>query len=51
MQVYQSEVYSNIYIAFYSFDPDSMTLTLKLYLNMIKIYLYTENEVPSQSSS
>ena len=49
MQVYQSEVYSNI--AFYSFDPDPMTLILKLYLSTIKIYLYTENEVPSQSSS
>ena len=28
-----------------------MTLTLKLDLNIVKIYLYSENEVPSFSSS
>ena len=29
------------------FDLDPMTLILKLDLDMIKVYLYTENELPS----
>ena len=38
---------------FYSFDLDlnPMTLILKLDLDMVKTYLYTENEVPSYSGS
>ena len=30
---------------------DPMTLMLKLDLDMVNMYLYTENEVPSYSSS
>ena len=30
---------------FYSFDHDPMTLVLKLDLDMVKMYLHTENEV------
>ena len=32
-------------------DLDQMTLILKLGLDMVKMYLYTEDEVPSYSSS
>ena len=35
----------------FDLDLDPMTLILKLDLNMVKMYLYTENEVPSCSSS
>ena len=30
-----------------TFDLDPMTLILKLDLDMVKMYLYTEDEVPS----
>ena len=33
------------------FDLDAMTLTLKLELDMVKMYPYTEKEVPSCSGS
>ena len=36
---------------FYSFNLDPMTLILNLYLDMLKMYLCTKNEVPSFSSS
>ena len=32
-------------------DLDPMTLILKFDLDMVKMYLYTENEVPGFSSS
>ena len=35
----------------FDFDLDSMTLILKLDLEMVKMYLHTENKVPSFSSS
>ena len=38
-------------MTFYSFDLDSMTLVLKLDLDMVKMYLHTQNEVPSYSIS
>ena len=40
-------------IMFYSFDLDldPMTLVLKLDLDMVKMYLHTNNEVPSYSGS
>ena len=36
---------------FYSFDLDPMTLTLKPDLNMIEMYLHTQNEVSGCSDS
>ena len=36
---------------FDSFDLDLMTLVLKLDLDVVKIYLHTQNEVPSYGSS
>ena len=33
-----------------TFDLDPMTLILKLDLDIAKMYLYTEDEVPSYSS-
>ena len=36
---------------FYSFDLDSMTLILKPDLDMVKMHMHTENEVPSYSGS
>ena len=33
-----------------TFDLDPVTLILKLNLDVVKMYLYTENEVPSCSS-
>ena len=38
---------------FYSFalDLDPMTLVLKLDLDIVKMYVYSENEVPSFGSS
>ena len=35
----------------FDLDLDSMTLILKLDLDMVKMYLSTEDEVPSYSSS
>ena len=35
----------------FDLDFDPMTLILKLDLDMVKMYLYTEDEVPSYSSS
>ena len=35
----------------FDFGLDPMTLILKLGLNMVKMYLYAENEDPSHSSS
>ena len=35
----------------FDFDLDSMTLILKLNLDMVKVYLHAKNEVPSYSSS
>ena len=35
----------------FDLDLDPMTLILKLDLDMVKMYLYAENEVPSYSSS
>ena len=32
------------------FDLDSMTLILKLDLDMVKMYMYTENKVPGFGS-
>ena len=34
-----------------TFDLDPMTLILKLDPDMVKMYLYAEDEVPSYSSS
>ena len=38
-------------MSFFKMDPDldPMTMTLKFDLDMIKIYLYTKNEIPSYS--
>ena len=36
---------------FYSFDLEPMTLIFKLDLDMVKMYLHAENEVPSYSGS
>ena len=36
---------------FYSFDHDPMTLVLKLDLDMVKVSLHTQNDVPSSCSS
>ena len=36
---------------FHSFDLDPKTLTLKLSLDMVKMYLHAKNEVPSYSGS
>ena len=38
-------------MTFYSFDIDPITFILKTDLKMVKMYLYSENEVPSFSSS
>ena len=35
----------------FDFDLDPMTLILKLDLDMVKMYPYTKNEIPSYSSS
>ena len=35
----------------FNIDLDLMTLILKLDLDMVKMYLFTEDEVPSYSSS
>ena len=35
----------------FDLDLDPMTLILKLDLDMVKMYLYTEDEVPSYTSS
>ena len=35
----------------FDLDLDPITLILKLDLDMVKMYLYTEDEVPSYSSS
>ena len=35
----------------FDLNLDPMTLILKFDLDMVKIYLYTEDEVPSYSSS
>ena len=35
----------------YEIDQDPMTLILKLDQDMVKMYLHTENEVPSCSGS
>ena len=43
-------IYDKKYIDL-NLDIDPMTLILKLNLDMVKMYLYTENEVPSCSSS
>ena len=36
---------------FYSFDLDTMTLILKRDLDVAKMYLYSQNEVPCYSDS
>ena len=38
-------------MTFYWFDPDPMTLILKLDLNRGKVYLYTKDEIPSYNGS
>ena len=38
-------------MTFHSFYLDPMTMILKFNKHMVKIYLHTENEVPSHSSS
>ena len=35
----------------FDLDLDLMTLILKFHLAMVKMYLYTENEIPSHSGS
>ena len=35
----------------FELDPDPMTFILKLDLDMVKMYLYTDNEVPSYCNS
>ena len=36
---------------FYSVDLDPMTLVLKLDLDIVKMYVFTEDEIPGFSSS
>ena len=38
-------------MSFFSFDLDPITSIVKFGLDIIKMYLYSENEVPSRSSS
>ena len=49
MEYNQSEVNMD----FYSFDLnlDPVTVIIKLYLDMVKMYLFPQNEVPNLSGS
>ena len=51
MEYKRTEVKSELKYVLLLFDLDPMTLILKPYLDMVKIYLYFENEIPSYSSS
>ena len=51
IQEHKSTEKENTTFYTFDFDIDPITLTLKLELKMVKMNLYTKNEVPSYSNS